>query len=167
MAEENIRRHVLSVLVYNRAGVLSRVSGLFSRRGYNIDSFSVGETIDPSISRMTIVVTGDDYLIEQITKQIAKQMEVISVQQCNTAESVMRALALVKVEVNEANRPQVLEIANIYRARIVDVALDSVIIEVTGSEDKIESLIRLLKPVGIKELARTGLTAMGRGGGVL
>ncbi|MDR1785487.1 MAG: acetolactate synthase small subunit [Spirochaetaceae bacterium] len=162
-----MRRHVLSVLVDNRAGVLSRVSGLFSRRGYNIDSLTVGVTSDPKVSRMTIVVTGDDFLLEQITKQLSKLVEVISIRPCPHSETVMRELALIKVATDEVKLHQVLESANIYRARIVDVSLNSVVIEVTGSEDKIASLIRLLEPVGIKELVRTGLTAMGRGGGVL
>jgi acetolactate synthase-1/3 small subunit len=161
------QRYVLSVLVDNQAGVLSRVSGLFSRRGFNIDSLTVGETSDRSISRMTIVVTGDEYVLEQITKQLSKLVEVISIQHCQSTETVMRELALIKVHADESKRHQVLETANIYRARIVDVSVDSVVIEVTGSEDKIASLIRLLEPLGIKELVRTGLTAMSRGGDVL
>jgi acetolactate synthase-1/3 small subunit len=164
---ENSGRYVLSVLVDNQAGVLSRVSGLFSRRGFNIDSLSVGETFDPCVSRMTIVVTGDEYTLEQITKQLSKLVEVISIRHCLPSETVMRELALVKVRADEARRRQVLETANIYRARIVDVSVDSVVIEVTGSEEKIASMIRLLEPVGIKELVRTGLTAMSRGGGTL
>lgn len=166
-AERSSRRYVLSVLVDNQAGVLSRVSGLFSRRGFNIDSLTVGVTSDPSVSRMTIVVTGDEYVLEQIIKQLSKLVEVISIRHCQPQETVMRELALIKVAVDGAKRPQVIETANIYRARIVDVSVDSVVIEVTGSEDKIASLIRLLEPIGIRELVRTGLTAMGRGGGAL
>jgi acetolactate synthase-1/3 small subunit len=167
MKDTTTQRYVLSVLVDNQAGVLSRVSGLFSRRGFNIDSLTVGETYENSISRMTIVVTGDEYVLEQITKQLSKLVEVISIQHCKPTETVMRELALIKVQANEAQRHQVIESANIYRARIVDVSVDSVVIEVTGSEEKIASLIRLLEPIGIKELVRTGLTAMSRGTNVL
>ncbi|GMO44929.1 MAG: acetolactate synthase small subunit [Treponemataceae bacterium] len=165
--QRNSRRYVLSVLVDNQAGVLSRVSGLFSRRGFNIDSLTVGETSNSGVSRMTIVVTGDEYVLEQIIKQLSKLVEVISIQHCQPHETVMRELALIKVGVDGTKRPQVLETANIYRARIVDVSVDSVVIEVTGSEDKVASLIRLLEPIGIRELVRTGLTAMGRGGEAL
>jgi acetolactate synthase-1/3 small subunit len=167
MTDKKTQRYVLSVLVDNQAGVLSRVSGLFSRRGFNIDSLTVGETFDSSVSRMTIVVTGDEYVLEQITKQLSKLVEVIAIKHCLGEETVMRELALIKVQVDEAKRHQVLETANIYRARIVDVSVDSVVIEATGSEEKIASLIRLLEPAGIKELVRTGLTAMGRGGEIL
>lgn len=162
-----MERYVLSVLVENHAGVLSRVSGLFSRRGYNIDSLTVGETSHPGQSRMTIVVTGDEYILEQIEKQLSKLVEVISIKHCALAETVVREMALIKVAATEANRGGIIETANIYRARIVDVGVESLVLEVTGSEDKILSLIRLLEPYGIKELVRTGLTAMGRGSGVL
>lgn len=162
-----MERYVLSVLVENHAGVLSRVSGLFSRRGYNIDSLTVGETYDSNRSRMTIVVQGDNYILEQIKKQLAKLIEVISIEHCEPANTVVREMALIKVCASGTARVGVIETANIFRAHIVDVGLDSVIIEVTGSEDKIESLIRLLQPFGIMELVRTGLTAMGRGNGVL
>ncbi len=162
-----MERYVLSVLVENHAGVLSRVSGLFSRRGYNIDSLTVGETHNPGQSRMTIVVSGDEYILDQITKQLAKLVEVISIQHCAPAETVVREMALIKVGVDEARRAGVIQTASIFRARIVDVVVDSVVIEVTGSEDKVASLIRLLEPYGIKELVRTGLTAMGRGSQVL
>ncbi len=162
-----MERFVLSVLVENHAGVLSRVSGLFSRRGYNIDSLTVGETFNPTQSRMTIVVSGDEYILEQIEKQLSKLVEVISIRHCAAAETVVREMALIKVSASGASRIGVIETANIFRARIVDVAVDSVVVEVTGSEDKVASLIRLLEPFGIKELVRTGLTAMGRGSGVL
>ncbi|MCM1322057.1 MAG: acetolactate synthase small subunit [Bacteroides sp.] len=162
-----MNRYVLSVLVQNHAGVLSRVSGLFSRRGYNIDSLTVGETCNDEQSRMTIVVRGDDAILEQIKKQLAKLEEVISIQHCNLDNTVVREIALIKVSAPAEKRIGVIETASIFRARIVDVGIDSVIIEVTGSEDKVASLIRLLKPFGIKELVRTGLTAMERGGGVL
>ena len=162
-----MKRYVLSVLVENHAGVLSRVSGLFSRRGYNIDSLTVGETFNPEQSRMTIVVRGDEYILEQIEKQLSKLVEVITIKHCDLSETVVREMALIKVNASAMNRVGVIETANIFRARIVDVAVESVVIEVTGSEDKVASLIRLLEPYGIKELVRTGLTAMGRGEGIL
>ena len=156
-------RYVLSVLVENHAGVLSRVSGLFSRRGYNIDSLTVGETYNPNQSRMTIVVQGDEYILEQIEKQLSKLVEVLSIEHWAASETVVRDMALIKVNAAGANRVGVIETANIFRAHIVDVGIDSLIIEATGSEEKIASLIRLLEPFGIIELVRTGLTAMGRG----
>ncbi|MCQ2594153.1 MAG: acetolactate synthase small subunit [Treponemataceae bacterium] len=162
-----MERYVLSVLVENHAGVLSRVSGLFSRRGYNIDSLTVGETYNPDQSRMTIVVRGDEYTLEQIVKQLSKLVEVISIEHCAPAETVVRELALIKVAVSGEKRGVIVETANIFRAHIVDVGVDSLVIEATGSEDKIESLIRLLEPFGIMELVRTGLTAMSRGASVL
>ena len=162
-----MKRYVLSVLVENHAGVLSRVSGLFSRRGYNIDSLTVGETFNPEQSRMTIVVRGDEYILEQIEKQLSKLVEVISIKHCDLSETVVREMALIKVNASAMNRVGVIETANIFRAHIVDVGIDSVIVEVTGSEDKIASLIRLLEPFGILELVRTGLTAMTRGENVL
>lgn len=162
-----MKRYVISVLVENHSGVLSRVSGLFSRRGYNIDSLTVGVTEKSELSRMTIVVRGDEYILEQIEKQLAKLVEVVSIHQCESGTTVLRELALIKVKAEGTNRVGVIETANIFRARIVDVGVDSLIIEATGSEDKIVSLIRLLEPFGIKELVRTGLTAMDRGGSVL
>jgi acetolactate synthase-1/3 small subunit len=162
-----MKRYVISVLVENHSGVLSRVSGLFSRRGYNIDSLTVGVTENPERSRMTIVVRGDEYILEQIEKQLAKLVEVVSIKQCDTSATVVRELALIKVDASTASRGGIIETANIFRARIVDVAVDSLIIEATGSEDKIAGLIKLLEPYGIKELVRTGLTAMERGASVL
>ena len=154
---------VLSVLVKNKAGVLSRVSGLFSRRGYNIDSLTVCETSNPEHSRMTIVVKGDEYILEQIKKQLAKLEEVISINKCESMSSVEREMALIKVKAEANNRGTFIETCDIYKARIVDVSLESVIIEITGSEEKIESLLRLLEPYGILEYVKTGLTAMDRG----
>jgi len=159
-----MKRYVISVLVENHSGVLSRVSGMFSRRGYNIDSLTVGMTENPEISRMTIVVRGDEYILEQIEKQLAKLVEVVSITHCDPSDTVFRELALIKVGAEGTNRLGVIETANIFRARVVDVAMDSLLIEVTGSEEKIAGLIRLLEPFGIKELVRTGLTAMERGG---
>ena len=156
-------RFVLSVLVENKAGVLSRVSGLFSRRGYNIDSLTVCETHNPNQSRMTIVVRGDEYIPEQIQKQLAKLQEVISIKKAERATSVQREMALVKVKAEANTRGTIIETCDIYKARIVDVGLESVIIEITGSEEKIESLLRLLQPYGILEYVRTGLNCMDRG----
>ena len=158
-----MKRFVLSVLVENHAGVLSRVSGLFSRRGYNIDSLTVGETFNPEQSRMTIVVRGDEYILEQIEKQLSKLVEVISIKHCELSETVVREMALIKVNASAMNRVGVIETANIFRAHIVDVSVDSVIVEATGSEEKIASLICLLEPFGILEYVKTGLTAMDRG----
>lgn len=160
-------KFVLSVMVQNHAGVLSRVSGLFSRRGYNIDSLTVCETDDPGISRMTIVVKGDEYILEQIQKQLAKLVEVISIMKCEVKESVQREMALIKVKAEASNRGTIIETCDIYKARIVDVSLESVIIEITGSEEKIESLLRLLEPYGILEYVKTGITALERGSKVM
>ena len=162
-----MKRYVLSVLVDNHAGVLSRVSGLFSRRGYNIDSLVVGETQNPDRSRMTIVVRGDQYILEQIEKQLSKLVEVVSIEQCDLGNTILRELALIKVNAKGSNRVGIIESANIFRAHIVDVGLDSLVVEATGSQQKIEGLIRLLEPFGILELVRTGLTAMDRGTSVL
>ena len=156
-------KFVLSVLVENKAGVLSRVSGLFSRRGYNIDSLTVCETSNPMQSRMTIVVRGDEYILEQIQKQLAKLVEVISIMKCESKESVQREMARIKVKAEASNRGTIIETCDIYKARIVDVSLESVIIEITGSEEKIESLLRLLEPYGILEYVKTGITALERG----
>jgi len=156
-------RYVLSVLVENHVGVLSRVSGLFSRRGYNIDSLTVCETQDPNKSRMTIVVRGDEYILDQIEKQLSKLVEVISIEHCKDSETCQREMALIKVLAGGANRAVIIETCNIFRAHIVDVSENALIVEATGSEDKIASLIRLLEPYGILELLKSGLTAMDRG----
>jgi acetolactate synthase-1/3 small subunit len=156
-------RFVLSALVQNHAGVLSRVSGLFSRRGYNIDSLTVGETQDPGVSRMTIVVRCDETAIEQIQKQLEKLVEVASVRLLDPAKAVYRELALVKVAADHNSRPGIVQIANIFRARIVDLSADTLTVEVTGNQGKVDGLIELLAPYGIRELARTGLSALERG----
>ncbi len=161
--QNQVKKYVVSVLVENHAGVLSRVSGLFSRRGYSIDSLTVGETLNPSQSRMTIVVRGDEAILEQIIKQLSKLIEVISIEHCDASTTVIRDMALIKVCAKGADRAGIIEVANIYRGRIVDVGIDSLVIEATGSDEKIESFIRLLKPYGIIELVRTGQTAMARG----
>lgn len=158
-----MKKYVLSVLVENHAGVLSRVSGLFSRRGYNIDSLTVCETADPEKSRMTIVVRGDEYILEQIEKQLSKLVEVISISHCKKEETCEREMALIKVKATGTERAVIIETCQIFRAHIVDVSFNSVIVEATGSEEKIESLIRLLEPYGILELVKTGLAAMERG----
>ena len=158
-----MNRHVLSILVENQAGVLSRVSGLFSRRGYNIDSLSVGETEDPAISRMTIVVRGDDQILEQIKKQLNKLIDVIKVVELASEQSVLRELALIKVKTDLSTRASIIEVVGIFRANIVDVANDSLTVEMTGDEAKIEAFINLMNSYHIVEVVRTGLTAIQRG----
>ena len=158
-----MEKFVLSVLVENHAGVLSRVSGLFSRRGYNIDSLTVCETGNPGQSRMTIVVNGDSYILEQIEKQLSKLVEVISIKHLEKDSTTQREMALIKVKAEGTERSVIIETCEIYRAHIVDVGIKSVIVEATGSEEKIESLIRLLEPYGILGYVKTGLTAMDRG----
>jgi acetolactate synthase I/III small subunit len=156
-------RYVLSALVQNHAGVLSRVSGLFSRRGYNIDSLTVGETQEPGVSRMTIVVRGDEATIEQIQKQLEKLVEVGAVRLLDSGKAVYRELALIKVSASHQNRSDILQIANVFRARIVDVSAEVLTVEVTGDQEKVDGLIELLQPYGIRELARTGIAALERG----
>jgi acetolactate synthase-1/3 small subunit len=158
-----MERYVLSALVQNHAGVLSRVSGLFSRRGYNIDSLTVGETQEPGVSRMTIVVRGDEATIEQIQKQLEKLVEVGAVRLLDFGKSVHRELALVKVSATHQNRSDIMQIANVFRARVVDVSHETLTLEVTGDEGKVDGLIELLEPYGIRELARTGIAALDRG----
>ena len=162
-----VKQHIISALVENRAGTLSRIAGLFSRRGYNIDSLTVGETLDPSISRMTIAVSGDDKILEQIIKQIEKLTDVIAVRELAQDSCLRREIMLVKVGAGEQTRPAVIEIAGIFRSRIVDVSADTITIEVTGELEKLNGLLLLLKPYGILELARTGLVALERGNLVL
>lgn len=162
-----MKRHVVSVLVENRSGTLSRVSGLFSRRGFNIDSLTVGETEDASVSRMTIAVTGDDSVLEQIVKQLGKLMDVIAVRELDSSSCIRRELMLVKTKADEQTRPAVIEIASIFRARIIDVSPSTITVEATGDIEKLEGLLLLLRPYGILELARTGLVALERGALVL
>lgn len=158
-----MNKHILSVLVENHSGVLSKVSGLFSRRGYNIESLTVGITEDPGISRMTIVIRGDESIVEQITKQLNKLIDVIKVIELNTSKSIYRELALVKVSASLSARPSITETVNIFRGNIIDIDNNSLTIELTGDEDKISSFIELMKSYGIKEIVRTGLTALERG----
>ena len=154
---------VLSLLVDNTAGVLSRVSGMFSRRGYNIDSLSVGVTENPKYSRMTVAVSGDDKILTQITNQLNKLEDVIEVIELRDGESVCRDLVLVKVKANGDERQQIISIANIYRANIVDVSPDSLIVEITGNINKINAFLNLLDGFEIQELVRTGITGLTRG----
>lgn len=156
-------KHTISVLVENRFGVLARVAGLFAGRGYNIDSLCVAETNDPTISRMTIVTQGDDRVIEQIEKQLNKLIDVIRVNDLTAEDHVERELVLIKVKAENEKRRDIMEIANIFRARIIDVGSKTLTIEITGDEEKIRALIELLKPFGIKELVRTGKIAIARG----
>ena len=156
-------KHTLAVLVENKSGVLSRVASLFSRRGYNIDSMAVGVTEDPEISRMTIVVHGDDHVLEQVTKQLNKLVDVIKVSDIGGDDAVERELALIKVSADVSTRAEIIQIANIFRARIVDVAPKSMTVEVTGDEGKIDAIEKLLRQFGIKEMVRTGKIALVRG----
>ncbi len=160
-----MKRIVLSILVENTAGVLSRVAGLFSRRGYNIDSLTVGETQNPAISRMTVMVHGDDQILEQIRKQLNKLEDVIEIKELASGESVTRELILVQVSADREDRQAIIATADIFRAKIVDVALDSLMIELTGNQNKIDAFIKLLEPFAIKELVRTGITGLIRGSG--
>jgi acetolactate synthase-1/3 small subunit len=158
--------------VENRAGTLSRVSGLFSRRGYNIDSLTVGVTDAPSVSRMTIAINGtgqksDKRILEQIVKQLEKLVDVIAVRELENESCLRREIMLVKIKVNEKTRPAVLEVAGIFRARIVDVSPETITVEATGSQDKLNGLLLLLRPYGILEIARTGIVALERGNSVL
>ncbi|MDE3018248.1 MAG: acetolactate synthase small subunit [Nitrospirota bacterium] len=154
--------HIISVIVENKFGVLSRVAGLFSGRGFNIESLSVAPTLDPSMSMMTIVTTGDDRIIEQIVKQLNKLIDVIKVVDLNESEFVERETALIKVHTKPEDRAEALRIADIFRASVIDSTPTTYTIEITGDVNKIEAIINLLQPLGIKELARTGRVAIAR-----
>jgi acetolactate synthase-1/3 small subunit len=156
-------RHTISVLVKNEFGVLSRVSGLFSARGFNIESLTVAETLDPEISRMTIVTAGNEQIIEQIIKQLRKLIDVIKVSDLTGKRFVERELALIKVRAEETTRAEVLRTVDIFRCKVVDVTPKTYTIEVTGTEDKILAIIDLLSPMGIREIIRTGRVAVPRG----
>jgi acetolactate synthase I/III small subunit len=155
-------RFVLSILVDNQPGVLSRVVGLFSGRGYNIESLCVSPTTDPLISRITLVTHGDDPILEQIKKQLNKLINVIKVHTLTEAEFVEREMALIKVHAKAQSRAEILRIVDIFRCKVVDVGLDHYTIEVTGGEEKLKAIQGLLKPIGIKEIARTGVIALFR-----
>jgi acetolactate synthase-1/3 small subunit len=157
-------RHTLSVLVENKAGLLVRVAGLFARRGFNIDSLAVGPTEHEEISRMTIVVNCEDRPLEQVTKQLNRLVNVLKIVELDPAASVQRELLLVKVRADTETRSRVLETVALFRAKVVDVAPDAVTVEATGNKDKLEALIRVLQPFGIKELVQSGMVAVGRGG---
>ena len=156
-------RHTISVLVENEFGVLSRVSGLFSGRGFNIESLCVAETLDTKTSRMTIVTSGNEQILEQIKKQLNKLINVIKVIDHHEIDSLERELALIKVTAEAETRAEILRIVDIFRARIVDVTQKSYTIEITGDENKVAAIIEMLRPMGIKELVRTGKVAVGRG----
>src|SRR5688500_12341871 len=157
------RKHTIAVLVENKFGVLSRVAGLFSARGYNIESLSVGETLDPTVSRMTLVVRGDEFVIEQVMKQLHKLIDVIKVSDLTDDSHVERELVLIRVNAEPQHRAEVLRTADIFRAKVIDVTPLSFVLEATGDEGKLEALTELLKPIGIQELVRTGKVAIARG----
>ena len=156
-------RHTLSVLVENQPGVLARIAGLFSRRGFNIDSLAVGPTEHADVSRMTIVVNVEELPLEQVTKQLNKLVEVIKVVELDPVVSVQRELLLVKVGADPQTRSHILETVQLFRAKVIDVSPDAVTIEATGNVDKLEALLRVLEPYGIRELVQSGMVAMGRG----
>lgn len=158
-----MRRKVFQLLVDNTSGVLSRISGLFSRRGYNIESITAGVTADPRFTRITIVTSGDDEILDQIEKQVSKLVDVRDIKELEPDSSVYRELALIKVRTNSEQRQGVIAVADIFRAKIIDVASDSLIIELTGNQAKIEAFINLLDGYEILELARTGIAGLGRG----
>jgi len=156
-------KHTISILVENEFGVLSRVSAMFSGRGYNIESLSVAETLDPSVSRITLTVRGDAQVLEQVRKQLEKMVSVINIVDFREGEYVQRELALIKVGFEPATRAEVMNIVSIFRASVVDVGSSNCIIEITGGQEKIDAMVRLLSPLGIKEIARTGSAALYRG----
>jgi acetolactate synthase-1/3 small subunit len=156
-------RHTLSVLVEDKPGVLARVASLFSRRGFNIESLAVGPTEIPDVSRMTIVVTVEGLPLEQVTKQLNKLINVLKIVELDPDASVQREIMLVKVRSDTETRSHVLETAQLFRAKVVDVAPDAVTIEATGKSDKLQALLKVLEPFGIKELVKSGMVAVGRG----
>ncbi|MGB9735270.1 MAG: acetolactate synthase small subunit [bacterium] len=155
-------RHTISLTVENKFGVLARVAGLFSGRGYNIESLSVAETLDPSISKMTIVTSGEDKIIEQIIKQLNKLINTIKVVDLTVTDHVEREMVLVKVSASGENRAEVLRLVDIFRGKIVDVSPDTFVVELTGDEEKISAVLNLFKPLGVKDIVRTGKVAMQR-----
>ena len=156
--------HVLSLLVEDKPGLLTRVAGLFALRGFNIESLAVGVTEVPGLSRITVVVDVDELPLEQVTKQLNKLINVIKIVELDPASSVQREHVLIKVRADNQNRSNVLEVVNLFRAQIVDYAPDALVVEVTGDKGKVEAFLRALEPFGIKELAQSGLLAIGRGG---
>ncbi len=160
-------KHILSVLVENKAGVLSRVAGLFSRRGFNIDSLAVGETEDKSISRMTIVVDGNEYTVEQVEKQLNKLIDVLKVKTLDREETTRRELVLIKVLAGSAQRSEVIDIARVLAAKIVDISPSTLTVEHTDRPERVKLLIDMLAPYNIKEIARTGQVALEKGSGTI
>ena len=160
-------KYLLSVLVENHAGVLSRVAGLFSRRGFNIDSLAVGITENTEVSRMTIVVDGDEHTVEQVSKQLNKLIDVIKIKRLDKNESITRELALIKVSSNASTRSEIVQLVEIFRAKIVDVSKTTLTIEASGDEDKVSALEDLLRPFGIREVVRTGTIAIERGNRII
>ena len=158
-----MNKKVFQILVENSSGVLSRISGLFSRRGYNIESITAGETAEPGITRITIVASGDDEILEQIEKQVAKLVDVLDIRELEAGNSVFRELALIKVKVAANDRQGILSMADIFRANVIDVAKEALTIELTGSVEKIEAFLKLLDGYEILELARTGVAGLCRG----
>jgi acetolactate synthase I/III small subunit len=155
--------HTLSVLVENKPGVLARIAGLFSRRGFNIDSLAVGPTEHPEVSRMTIVVNVEESPLEQVTKQLNKLVEVIKIVELDPAASVSRELLIVKVKADVATRSQVLEAVTLFKAKVVDVATDAITVQVVGNQAKLEDFLRFVEPLGVRELVQSGVVAIGRG----
>ncbi|MCR5800093.1 MAG: acetolactate synthase small subunit [Lachnospiraceae bacterium] len=158
-----MKRKVFQLLVENTSGVLSRISGLFSRRGYNIESITAGETADPKITRITIVCNGDDEILDQIEKQVAKLVDVCDIKELKPEQSVYRELALIKVRADAKSRESLISLTSVFRANIIDVSAEGLIIEMTGGQDKIEAFLRLLSDYEILELARTGIAGLRRG----
>jgi acetolactate synthase-1/3 small subunit len=156
-------RHTLSVLVEDKPGVLARIAGLFSRRGFNIESLAVGPTESADVSRMTIVVNVEESPLEQVTKQLNKLVEVIKIVELDHAQSVNRELLLVKVKADSATRGQVLEVVQLFRAKVVDVATDAITIQIVGNPDKLADFLRMVEPYGVRELVQSGMVAIGRG----
>ncbi len=156
-------KHTIAVIMENKSGVLTRIAGLFSRRSFNIESLSVGATDNPEYSRMTLTVEGNEDVLEQVTKQLSKLINVIRVSELEPGEAVERELAVIKVNADKDNRGEIMQIVDIFRANIIDVSARSMIIEVTGDSEKIDAIVHMLRQYGIKELARTGKVSMVRG----
>ena len=158
-----MRRQVLSLLVENNPGVTSRISGLFSRRGFNIESFSAGETADPKYTRVTVVASGDDHSLEQISKQLEKLEDVLDIKELKPGSSVSRELILVKIRAKDTQRQAIMNVTDIFEGKVVDVTVDSMVIELTGKQNKLDAFMDLLQGYEILELARTGITGLSRG----
>lgn len=158
-----MRKHTIAVLVNDQPGVLQRVSGLFGRRGFNIESITVGQSEEPGLSRMVIVTTGDDNMLEQISKQLYKLIDVIKVMDLSSHPMVARELALIKVNAEPSTRPEIMGVVETFRAAVVDIGTHNLMVQVIGDTEKIDAMIELMKPYGIRELSRTGVTAMNRG----